>query len=332
MHNESQPRWKQIAIIDDVTPKVHARLRSDPPLCRSHGAPRRHMSSENIVPVDLDYASYIPPNGNKTDGALVILHGLFGSKRNFTSLSKLFMKDLNIPVYALDLRNQGTSPRAKPMTYPAMAADVLHFIHSHRLSHVSLLGHSMGGKAAMSVALHPSLDDPSNAHLLSKLIVADVAPMRAELCPEFKGYIAAMRQIEDTRLTSRKDALRVLEAYEPDPTIRQFLLTNLNPTSSSAEQPQPLTFRVPLATLDAAIPEIGWFPHAPGDGDRSWDGPVLFVKGSKSAYINPHAIPTMRAFFPRHRVETLDAGHWVHGERPEEFRKLVEEFIRSPEA
>ncbi|KAG5643276.1 hypothetical protein DXG03_001243 [Asterophora parasitica] len=294
---------------------------------------------------DLDYASYIPPDGNKTEGALIILHGLFGSKRNFTSLSKLFMKELNIPVYALDLRNQGTSPHALPHTYSAMAADVLHFIKSHSLSKVSLLGHSMGGKAAMSVALHPSLSEPENEDALANLIVADVSPTRAQLSPEFKGYIEAMKKIESTRVASRKEALEVLGPYEPDPSVRQFLLTNLNPITASEPHAK---FRVPLDTLGNAIPEIGWFPYAPGE--RVWSGPTMFIKGTKSAYINRHSLAPMESFFPKLQLETLDAGHWgnvslfpkysyadmvlnlasipICSARPTEFKKLVEDFIK----
>lgn len=141
--------------------------------------PLSSLVHKHVIPVDLNYASYIPPNGNKTQNALVLLHGLLyvrsdsslcrclilgsGSKRVWTSLSRTFLKELDIPVYALvsslyfvlfvveletfrflqDLRNQGDSPHVKPMTYSHMATDVLHFIHKHSLSNITLLGHSM---------------------------------------------------------------------------------------------------------------------------------------------------------------------------------------------
>ncbi|RDB25624.1 Abhydrolase domain-containing protein C22H12.03 [Hypsizygus marmoreus] len=286
----------------------------------SHHAPR-HAHDDGAV--HLDYALHTPPDGNKHERALVILHGLLGSKRNFTSLAKGFTKDLGIPVYTLDLRNQGTSPHVKPMTYSAMASDVLHFIHTHSLSNITLLGHSMGGKVAMSVALHPSLSEPANKHLLSKLIVADVAPTRMQLSPEFKGYVEAMQKIEGLNLTSRKEALDVLEPYESDPAVRAFLLTNLK---SMTEHEPYARFRVPLDILVNAMPEIGSFPYVPGE--RSWMGPTMFIKGLQSAYINRHSLASMEAFFPNMEMETLDAGHWVHGERPREFKKLVEDFIR----
>lgn len=111
--------------------------------CRALARPLSSSTQQNPTPVDLDYAAYIPPSGNKTDRALVFLHGLFGSKRVWTSLAKSFLQELDIPIYALDLRNQGDSPHVKPMTYSHMATDVLHFIHKHSLSNITLLGHSM---------------------------------------------------------------------------------------------------------------------------------------------------------------------------------------------
>ncbi|KAF9460331.1 alpha/beta-hydrolase [Collybia nuda] len=272
--------------------------------------------------VELDYVVNIPPDGNKTEGSLVILHGLFGSKRNFTTLSRAFMKELNIPVYALDLRNQGTSPHVEPMTYSYMAMDVLHFLNTHSLTNITLLGHSMGGKAAMAVALHPSLET-SNSGILSNLIVADVAPTRAQLSGEFKQYVKAMKEIEQRKLKTKKEVLEVLQTYEKDSQLCAFLMTNLEPMTAAKPYAK---FRVPLDTLGDAITEIGSFPYAPGE--RTWSGPTMFIKGSKSAYINRHNMPDIEAFFPTAALETLDAGHWVHGDRPAEFKQLVVDFIK----
>lgn len=174
----------------------------------------------------------------------------------------------------------------------------------------------------MSIALHPSLADPSNAHLLSNLIVVDISPTQAQLPPEFKGYIEGMRRIEHMKLKTRKEAAAVLENYEKNSDTRLFLLTNLEPFTAS--QPY-ANFRVPLDTLYEAMPEIGWFPHAPGE--RNWTGRTMFIKGTKSAYINRHTIPAIREFFPQMKLEMLDAGHWAHAERPNEFRQLVVDFI-----
>ncbi|KAI0359938.1 alpha/beta-hydrolase [Trametes cingulata] len=277
--------------------------------------------SSGVKPVELHFDKVVPPDGNATRNPLVILHGLFGTKRNWGSLSKAFVKDLGRPVYALDLRNHGTSPHAEPHTYEAMAADVLHFCQEHSLSNISLLGHSMGGKVAMTVALDPKL--PSD--LLSHLIVADIAPSRGALSDEFQGYIRGMKKIEESHVKTRQEADRILREFEQDPMTRAFLLMNLeHPT---AHHPHPLRFRVPVDLLGNSIPEIGGFPYSPGE--RTWDGPTLFIKGEKSKYINRHNLDAAKAFFPNMVLETLDAGHWVHSERPNEFKALVTNFITS---
>ncbi|KAF9077081.1 alpha/beta-hydrolase [Rhodocollybia butyracea] len=281
-----------------------------------------NSETEATTPQELDFLEQIPENGNKTNGALVILHGLFGSKRNWTSLSKAFSRDLNIPVYALDLRNHGTSPHALPMTYAAMASDVLNFIKQKKLERISLLGHSMGGKLAMTVALDPSLP-PSG--VLQNLIIADIAPVRAKLSNEFVLYTEAMKKIESMKLRTRKEATRVLEEYEKDTNIVLFLLTNILMPNETGEDY--IRFRIPLGTLSDALSELGSFPYLPGE--RKWEGKTLFVKGEKSKFINHHYHSAMNDFFPNMNMEPIDTGHWVHAERPGEFKTLVENFIRA---
>lgn len=136
-----------------------------------------------------------------------------------------------------------------------------------------------GGKVAMSLALHPSLPRT----LLSKLIVADIAPSRNALSPEFQSYIRAMQAIEEARVSTRKDAQHMLAETEKDAMVRAFLLTNLHTDSASGgggEGGEGLKFKVPLDILAEAIPELGSFPYA--EGERSWEGPTMFIKGTKS--------------------------------------------------
>ncbi|KIM57421.1 hypothetical protein SCLCIDRAFT_28884 [Scleroderma citrinum Foug A] len=274
---------------------------------------RRLLSGIPSVP--LNYDKYIPPNGNETERPLVILHGFFGSKRNWQSLSKAFMRDLQRPVYAVDLRNHGASPHARPMTYLHMAADVLDFLRRFSLSGVSLLGHSMGGKVAMTLALHPE----APVGTLTDLIVSDIAPVRAKASEDTIRHIEGMEQIEASGVTNRKDAARILEDYEMDPSIRAFLLTNVDMNTSS------LRLKIPVDILKEDRPEIESFPWVPGE--RTFNGKSLFVKGGKSKYINRHNVPVIKDFFPGAIIEELDAGHWVHAERPNEFRKLVVDFV-----
>jgi len=270
-----------------------------------------------VSSVKLEHDEYIPLNGNRTERALVILHGFFGSKRNWQSLSKAFARDLQRPVYALDLRNHGSSPHVRPMTYTHMAADVLDFCRSMSLSDISLLGHSMGGKVAMTVAL--GSETPTN--LLKDLVVSDIAPMRAtKESADAISHFQGMEEIETSRVASRKQANEILEKYEKDPSVRSFLLTNLNSGQI------PLKFKVPIAILKEGRPEIESFPYAPGE--RTWNGNALFVKGAKSKFINRHNKPLIENFFSRHIIEELDTGHWIHAEMPNEFMELVVDFVK----
>ncbi|EPS95929.1 hypothetical protein FOMPIDRAFT_1053727 [Fomitopsis schrenkii] len=282
----------------------------------------RRLSStatNHIKPVNLHFDKLVPSTGNATDRPLVILHGLFGMKRNWLSLSKAFLRDLDTPIYTLDLRNHGTSPHARPMTYAAMAVDILHFFRTHSLTNVSLLGHSMGGKVAMSVALSP--DCPPD---LRHLIVADIAPSKGPLSREFSGYVEALKKIEASKVTSRKEAQDILRPYEQDAMTRAFLLTNLK---NQGHEHHALEFQIPLDIVGESIPELGSFPYEPGE--RTWEGSTLFIKGTKSKYINDHNIPVAQQFFPNMELERLEAGHWVHAEKPNEFKHLVTDFIRA---
>ncbi|KAJ1992628.1 hypothetical protein H4R33_000954 [Dimargaris cristalligena] len=228
---------------------------------------------------------------------LVILHGLFGSKQNWQSLGRAMAQRLGCDVYALDLRNHGESPHATPMTLEAMAQDVSYWLKEEGLSSIALLGHSMGGKVAMTMALnHPAA--------IEQLIVADMAPVAVPLSSTFAGYIRAMQHAEAQNPTSKRMADQLLQADIPELPIRQFLLTNYKP-----KQPQPgYTCRVPLDVLATALPNLGEF-----DADQPgavFPRPTLFIAGSRSDYIKPEYRPTIARLFPRSLVEYIDAGHW----------------------
>ncbi|KAJ7771046.1 alpha/beta-hydrolase [Mycena maculata] len=229
-------------------------------------------SMSTRTPIDLHFTSQFPSN-NRTSGAIVILHGLFGSARNWGAHSRTFARNLKRPVYALDLRNHGASAHARPMTYSAMAADVIHFMQHHSLSDVSLIGHSMGGKVAMTVALNSS---SLPASTLSNLVVVDIAPARGELSEQFKSYVTAMKKIEAAKVSSRKEALEILNQYEKNPDVCAFLLTNL------VQRPNASHFRIPVDLIADSIAEMGTFPFTPEEAQ--WEGRTLFIKGSKSRY------------------------------------------------
>ncbi|TGZ83384.1 alpha/beta-hydrolase [Ascodesmis nigricans] len=248
------------------------------------------------------------------------MHGLFGSKQNHRSISKALAKDLNTPVYALDLRNHGDSPHVKRHDYLSMASDVTHFINSHNLESPILVGHSMGAKTAMAVALqHPSL--------VSRIIVVDNAPVEAGLASSFPRYIQAMRKIEDSKLTKQAEADEILENYggEKSLAVRQFLLTNLTRTHGS----NVLRWRVPVQVLQNALDNMGGFPFHP-DKER-FEKPALFVRGTMSHYVPDETIPIIGRFFPLFRMKDIESGHWVISEKPHDFKDAVIEFMTPDE-
>ncbi|KAK1220690.1 hypothetical protein PQX77_016516 [Marasmius sp. AFHP31] len=225
-----------------------------------------------------------------------------GSKRNWTSISKMFARASNRPVYSVDLRNHGDSPHQRPHTYEAMTTDLFHFFETHKLKEATLIGHSMGGKAAMAMALHPDL--PKD--MLSEVIIEDIAPSRGSLSSEFQAYIETMQRIQDSRIKTRKEATDMMLKIEPDINVVSFLLTNLVTGKSGPDDH--VTFRVPLDILNEHFEDLGSFPYSPGE--VRWDGRILFVKGSKSPFINRKNIPIAQQFFPNMQSVNLDTGHW----------------------
>jgi len=240
---------------------------------------------------------------------LVILHGLFGSKRNWGAIAKSLSAHRR--VLCLDLRNHGESPWDAAMTYPALAADVAHFIHAHGLGPIDVIGHSMGGKAAMTLALaHPEL--------VGSLTVVDIAP--APSPGTFIHYVEALRAIDLSRIASRKDADAQLASAERNSGIRAFLLQNLESGDGGFK------WRVNLDALSAAMEDLLDFETPPHG--HSYRGPALFLAGGASDYIGPHHHGEIERLFPAARVEVLPGvGHWAHAEAPALFLNHVKGFL-----
>ncbi|KAG9089218.1 hypothetical protein FS749_001524 [Ceratobasidium sp. UAMH 11750] len=283
---------------------------------QSHVASTRTLATVSSSPVKLAYEKVDPPE-LKSDSPMLIVHGLYGSKQNWRSLSKAFARNLGRPVYTVDLRNHGDSPHAEAMDYTSLAEDILHFCQSKSLSKISLIGHSLGGKVVMAFALDSAL--PKD--LLAHLVVVDISPAVGPISPEFRSYINAMEEVNAANVLTKKQGEEILKKYESDPSIRAFLLHNLVAPAKG----EPLRFRIPLSIIANGIDGIGDFPHTPGQ--EKWEGPVLFVKGAKSKYINRRNTPVMEQYFPNMKLEVLDAGHWVHAEKPNEFVELVSKFV-----
>ena len=241
------------------------------------------------------------------DPPLVLLHGLFGSARNFGTVQRAFARHRR--TIALDLRNHGASPHAADMRYATVAADVRHTLQELNALPAVLLGHSMGGKAAMQLALA----EPDS---VARLIVADITPVPNP--PHLRATAQAMAALPLAAGMTRAEADAALADAVPDAGMRAFLLQNLRTGASPA-------WRIGLSEIIAAFADIeAW--DAPAD--PRYAGPTLFIAGATSDYIRPEHRPLIRAWFPRARFATLkNAGHWLHADNPAGFIDLVEAFL-----
>ena len=236
---------------------------------------------------------------------VVLLHGLFGAASNWGRIQRRLAETRL--VLAPDLRNHGGSPHGRGMGYEAMAEDVAATLAGEEVGPAAVIGHSMGGKVAMQLAL-------SRPGLVGRLLVADIAPVAYP--PHYRAMAAAMRAIPLTPGLSRAAANAALEADAPDPAIRGFLLQNLR-------FGDPPAWRIGLDEIAEGLPDIeGW----PGTGH--YDGPTLVLRGERSDYVRPEHRALFRALFPRARFASLrGAGHWLHADAPEAFLETVRGFL-----
>lgn len=242
--------------------------------------------------------------------ALVLLHGLLGSGSNWHSLaSKTFGPHFS--TYALDQRSHGKSPHTDRLDYGALAADVVAFLDKHDLGRVHLLGHSMGGKTAMTLALH-------HPDRVDRLVVADIAPRAYP--PKHLEILEALRAAAPERAGNRKEVDRQLADRIASPAIRQFLLKNL------AFDPETKRYGWQL-NLDALYREYDNLNEAV-TSETPFQRPTLFVRGERSDYIGADDEREIRALFPAAEISTIPAaGHWVHADAPEAFGELVLSFL-----
>ncbi len=249
--------------------------------------------------------------GEGADGRppVVLLHGLFGSARNFGAVQKSLAARTG-RVIALDLRNHGMSPHASDTSYAAMAADVAETLAEMGALPCRLLGHSMGGKVAMRLAL----DRPT---LVERLIIADIAPIAYQ--HGNRAIAEAMLALPLTPGITRAEASAGLADTVSDPQIRSFLLLNLRFGNGA-----PPVWQIGLRELAAGMDALqGW-----ADGGTPYDGPTLCLTGGKSAYVPPSAHDGIRVLFPRVAFTTLPkAGHWLHAEDPAGFLGAVLPFL-----
>jgi esterase len=248
---------------------------------------------------------------SRGDGpVLVLLHGLFGQSGNFGAVQRRLAEG-GRRVIALDLRNHGNSAHAPGMDYPTLAADVFETLSALGVLPCAVLGHSMGGKAAMALALaHPKA--------VARLCVADIAPVRYR--PHLVTFATAMRDLVLVPGLTRAQADAALAGVVQDAGERAFLLTNLRLGGVPA-------WRI---GLDAIIAGMDAIQDWPAIAAPPFAGPTLFLSGARSRYVLPDHRPAIAALFPRARFVVLkNAGHWLHADDPEGFFAVVDAFSRA---
>ncbi|KAK3995666.1 Alpha/Beta hydrolase protein [Cladorrhinum sp. PSN332] len=274
----------------------------------------------STVPLAYDLHEPAKPTADNKTSPIIVMHGLFGSKKNNRTISKVLARDLGRSVYAVDLRNHGESPHDHRHDYTAMAADVADFIHQHDLKEPTLIGHSMGAKTAMALALsHPSL--------IQNIISVDNAPVDARLESDFARYIQGMKKIDEAAVSRQAEADKILEPYEKSLVIRQFLLGNLHKPEADKNVQK---FRVPLSIIGKALDHLGDFPFK-NPNEVRFSKPALFVRGTRSKYVPDEVIPVIGQFFPKFELVDVEAGHWLISENPEAFRQAVVSFLEPKE-
>jgi esterase len=240
--------------------------------------------------------------------ALVIAHGLYGSGRNWGVIARRLADRREVA--AVDMRNHGESPRFPTQGYPEMAADLAEAIEGLG-GPVDLLGHSMGGKAAMQLAL-------TRPDLIRRLIVADIAPVAYS--HDQSQNARAMAALDLNRITTRAEADAQLAHRIDDPALRAFFLQSLDLRS------HPPRWKLNLPVLEAEMPKIVGWPGTEG----VFDHPTLFLTGALSTYVRPEHRDTIRAHFPKARFAKIpEAGHWLHAEKPREFEETVRVFLEA---
>jgi pimeloyl-ACP methyl ester carboxylesterase len=244
---------------------------------------------------------------------LLIAHGLFGSARNWGAIAKRLA--LHRQVITVDMRNHGDSPRSPDHGYSAMAGDLAETIAAQGGpggGRADVLGHSMGGKAAMMLAL----TEPDRVR---RLIVADMAPVAYGHSQ--MPYVRAMQAVDLAGVTRRADADAALAAEVPEPALRAFLLQSLAVEAGRAR------WKLNLPALADQMPTIMGFPETPA----SFPGPTLFLTGAKSDYVRPAHWPRIRALFPAAEHKAIPgAGHWLHADAPNAFLAEVTAFLDAP--
>jgi len=240
---------------------------------------------------------------------LIVIPGLLGASDNWMSTAKALAP--KYAVYLLDMRNHGHSPHHPELTYPAMVQDVLEFMSDHEIPSTYLMGHSMGGKVAMALAMQYPMK-------VEKLVVVDIPP-RPVVNPYFESIFKALQSLDTRSLQSRQEADSHLAKFIANPVIRSFLLKNLERVKEGG-----FRWRINLPVIVTYLPHIAEYVPI----GEPYPGPALFIAGGESNYILPEDREEILKRFPRARIVTIPgAGHWVHFQAPQQFVEIVDSFL-----
>ena len=241
---------------------------------------------------------------------IVILHGLFGSSRNWQRIAKALADHAH--VFALDLRNHGESPWSDTMTYPEMADDVRRFIEERCAEPPAIVGHSMGGKTAITLAM-------TAPEVLDRLVIVDIAPARSN--SDHLHLVQAMQAVDLDGLTRRAEVDAWLADEVPEAPTRSFLLQNLGPGPEGG-----LRWRLNLHAIAHNMAILRDFDEALTR--QTFAKPTLLVEGEASDYVRPEHYLIYQHMFPRLQMSVIEgAGHDVHADRPDAFLNRVQDFL-----
>lgn len=242
---------------------------------------------------------------------LVVLHGLFGSQSNWGWHCKQLAEQF--AVIGVDLRNHGESPHAPEHNYQVMAEDIRELLISLELKSCFMLGHSMGGKVAMELALQAP-------GLIDKLLVVDIAPVQyTDKADGHLRVMAGMNALDLPALSSRTEAEEKLIDYIEDEATRKFIITNLVRNEETG-----FSWRLNLPVIEANYERLREKPKAQGVFEK----PTLFVKGDLSPYVQAKHEAEILEVFPNAGVKIIvEAGHWLHADKPQAFQKVAMDFF-----
>jgi len=241
---------------------------------------------------------------------VIILHGLFGTLDNWQTIARRLSE--NHTVFIIDQRNHGRSPHHDEFNYEVMAEDLRDFMEAQWVYEATIIGHSMGGKAAMQFALN-------YGEMVEKLIIVDIGPQK------YKGghqtIFEALLALDLPKVENRKDAENQLATRIDEVAVRQFLLKNLTRNKESGQYQWKMNLPAIHTNYEHILETI--------ESDYTYDGETLFINGGKSDYLSPSDMPNVQKLFPQATLKTIpEAGHWVHAEAPNEFFEIVSAAIK----